>query len=357
MKNERTIHWSRWFNPPTVSSASWAMYAIWVGVAMLFVAVPVAADLTNYALEFTSGDAVVVPDSASLDITGPITIEAWVRPSALISTSSFNFIVSKNMGGTGYALLDWGPASSESYRFEANNKSIDLSVQGTTPLQIDVWTHVAGVWDAGIGMLYIDGVLNNTRPNPNPPLSNDLPLYIGGSPFGAGTSWEGEIDEVRIWNVARTAQEIYDNKNWILTGTESGLVAYWHFDEGTDLTTADATGHGNIGSLDTPNWVPSTAPVSLVPIPGGMLTRLVLYIMDEVDYGNIAPELEGSLLAKIDAALAAIDRGNPNDAKVAMNNLKALINHVEAQIDKKITPDAAAEIIQRVNAIIAALSG
>ena len=47
---------------------------------------------------------------------------------------------------------------------------------------------------------------------------------------------------------------------------------------------------------------------------------------------------------------------NTNAAKVAMNNLKALINHVEAQIDKKITPAAAAEIIQQTNAIMAALS-
>jgi len=76
-----------------------------------------------------------------------------------------------------------------------------------------------------------------------------------------------------------------------------------------------------------------------------------------VDSGNIALELKGSLLVKIDATLAALDKGNPNDAKVAMNDLKALINQVEAQEDKKITLEAAAEIIQRTNAIIAHLGG
>jgi predicted metal-binding transcription factor (methanogenesis marker protein 9) len=64
-----------------------------------------------------------------------------------------------------------------------------------------------------------------------------------------------------------------------------------------------------------------------------------------------------SLLAKVDAALAALDRGNPNDAKVVMNDLKALTNQVEALVDKKITPEAAAEIIQRANDIIAELGG
>jgi hypothetical protein len=91
--------------------------------------------------------------------------------------------------------------------------------------------------------------------------------------------------------------------------------------------------------------------------PEARLARLAQFIMDEVAYGNIASELEVSLCAKVDAALSALQRDNPNAAKVAMNDLKALTNHVEAQIDKKITPEAAAEIIQQANTIIAALGG
>jgi hypothetical protein len=91
--------------------------------------------------------------------------------------------------------------------------------------------------------------------------------------------------------------------------------------------------------------------------PDVMLATLAQFIMDEVDLGNITPELEGSLLVKIDTALAALDKGNPNDSMVAMNDLKALINQVEAQTDKKITPEAAAGIIQQVNAIIEDLEG
>lgn len=92
------------------------------------------------------------------------------------------------------------------------------------------------------------------------------------------------------------------------------------------------------------------------PTPTVMLAGLALSIMDEVDAGNIDSELERSLLAKVNAALAALDRGNPNDAKVAMNDLKALINQIEAQVNKKITPEAAAEVIQQAKAIMAALS-
>ena len=86
-----------------------------------------------------------------------------------------------------------------------------------------------------------------------------------------------------------------------------------------------------------------------------MLTDLALFVTNQVGLGNVAPELEQSLLAKIDAALAALNRDSPNEAKVAMNDLRALVNEVEAQTDKKITPDAAAEVIRQANAIITAL--
>jgi len=91
--------------------------------------------------------------------------------------------------------------------------------------------------------------------------------------------------------------------------------------------------------------------------PEVTLVETALFIMDEVDSGNIDPELEESLLAKIDAALKALEKDTPNAAKVATNVLNALINQIEAQLGKKITPEVGVEIIQRANAIIAALGG
>ena len=95
---------------------------------------------------------------------------------------------------------------------------------------------------------------------------------------------------------------------------------------------------------------------ALAATPETMLAGLRAYIVEQVGLG-IDAEMEVSLLAKVDAAIAALNRGNPNDAKVAMNDLKALINQVEAQTDKKIKPDTAAAIIERANAIITALGG
>lgn len=96
---------------------------------------------------------------------------------------------------------------------------------------------------------------------------------------------------------------------------------------------------------------------ALAATPETMLAGLRAYIVEQVGLGTIEAEMEVSLLAKVDAAISALNRGNANDAKVAMNDLKALVNQVEAQTDKKIDAGVAAVIIERANAIIAALGG
>jgi len=86
----------------------------------------------------------------------------------------------------------------------------------------------------------------------------------------------------------------------------------------------------------------------------GKLRKLIQY---SVAAGGIEPELETSLLAKVAAASDALAKANPSAATVAMNDLKALVNQVEAQTDKKITPEIAAEIIAWANRIVTNLGG
>jgi hypothetical protein len=93
------------------------------------------------------------------------------------------------------------------------------------------------------------------------------------------------------------------------------------------------------------------------PDPEMMLAQLKAYILQQVGLGTIDVDLEGGLLDKVDAASETLASGNPNSAKPAMNNMKALINQVEAQTGKKIEADTAAAIIVRANAIITALGG
>jgi len=69
-------------------------------------------------------------------------------------------------------------------------------------------------------------------------------------------SFDGVIDEVRLWNVARTEAELQSTMNSALSGNEEGLVGYWNFDDGTakDLTTNENGGEfqGNTKIVEVP---------------------------------------------------------------------------------------------------------
>ena len=95
-------------------------------------------------------------------------------------------------------------------------------------------------------------------------------LSIGTTPqFIGPTGWGGMIDEVRVWSVFRDAATIKANMNVMLKGTETGLVAYYKFDEGKGTTMADATGNAtNVAKMvlagatqpTWPKWVKSDIP-------------------------------------------------------------------------------------------------
>lgn len=173
------------------------------------------------------------------------------------------------------------------------------------------------------------------------PIATDPPL-VTYSDVQGGWSGVGNIDDDPLFMDADNNLRLSPGSPCIDAGDDTAVFSLTDLDGNPRIqgTCVD------MGAFEAPPAAPET-----------MLAGLALFILDEVDSGNIDPELEGSLLVKIDAALAALDRGNPNDAKVAMNDLKALMNQVEAQTNKKITPEVAAEIIQKANAIIADLSG
>jgi C-terminal processing protease CtpA/Prc len=75
------------------------------------------------------------------------------------------------------------------------------------------------------------------------------------------------LDEIRIWNVARSPAEIQATLNKSLTGKEPGLVAYWQFDDGT---AGDSSAHVGLGRLEgnariEPGPRPTALPAKIPP--------------------------------------------------------------------------------------------
>lgn len=250
-------------------------------VLSLFLSMPITA----YAESYVSGNAVgfnssensyiTVPDSNSLDVTNELTFEAWIKPSA--GGGEWALIAGKQLNPSdgnpwySYRLLAASTNSGEKgfprkVAFQiAPEESGETGVQSNTVVQNDVWTHVAGVYDGTSVKIYINGVLENSNLVTGNIQVSDLSLYIGKAPWTNYNNYNGLIDEIRVWNVARTAEQISYGMQHTLTGNETGLAGYWKFDEASGTTTADAISNNNDGNLYneayfTASGVPVTSP-------------------------------------------------------------------------------------------------
>jgi hypothetical protein len=180
----------------------------------------------QHGLKLTKrGDGFRVPYTAALNPQGDLTVEAWIKPRADDASGPFHFIVSKNYGGTGYALLLVGRGDDYRIQFEARDV-----VAYPIPMRVlsQGWWHVAGVCRGGKSLeLYLNGVKVAEKPTGSPMVNNELPLFIGSSPWD---SFSGELDDVRIWSVARSQDEIVASAKSRLRGNEPGLMANWDFE-------------------------------------------------------------------------------------------------------------------------------
>lgn len=129
------------------------------------------------------------------------------------------------------------------------------------------WHHVAVTHDgANKQTIYCDGEVIGIG---NLALASKATnCTIGGVFDGVFNQYfEGTMDEVRIWDVARTQEEIQNNMGITLTGKEEHLVSCWSFDEGSGDITRDSTANQNDGTLiGGPKWVESDAPIESLSV-------------------------------------------------------------------------------------------
>lgn len=134
-----------------------------------------------------------VNESPSLELAGPMTISAWVNPSA---EGSLNCIVDKDYGFIGYNLyLQNGGVQMRI----SSTQGTAVAVGGSVPL--NTWSHVAGVFTGSQILVYLNGSVVGQVPAPAGLSNCSKNLYMGmwGAP-GSGRFFQGQIDNVRIYN-------------------------------------------------------------------------------------------------------------------------------------------------------------
>lgn len=195
------------------------------------------------------------------------TIEAWVLPRALPDTY-LNFIVhignTANLQGFTLALQSNGIPS------VANWVNDFYPTNTAAALGLNRWYHLAGVINGQSVALYVDGTLVASGTLPNMPQISPGPTYIGVEPPGSPgrRHFVGHVDEVRIWNVARTADEIKASYNRVVRSDSPGLIRYFRCEEGFVPFVADTDGVGPAVPDGTVALVDSSMSQAHLPLVG-----------------------------------------------------------------------------------------
>lgn len=178
--------------------------------------------------------------------TGAYTFECWFN---LKSFKPENHFFKQYRSGDGRTIFFVNGATNPQFDFFISGQHC----KSTTIIQPDTWYHVACVRDDQLttttGRLYINGVLERSWTAFAKVAAPDVDNFMGfstGDTVNGGIN--GAISEMRVWNTARTQQEIVANMNRRLAGTEPGLWHYWPFNEGSGGTAVD---HASTG-LTTP---------------------------------------------------------------------------------------------------------
>lgn len=180
---------------------------------------------------------------SSLDISEFITIEAWVKMDSIQSIWAYHRIVDKYWYTIqqGYELVVDAYSITSHFEFWATNGSKHVII-GNVPLNDQAWHHLAASYDGEIMKLYLDGQIE-TEITIGKFYIRQCSNFLGIGNNHDGNVWHpfgGEIDEVRLWDVARTQAQIqqtmYDtlSSNYYV-GADSGLIGYWKFDSMEDL--------------------------------------------------------------------------------------------------------------------------
>lgn len=202
----------------------------------------------------------------AVGVEGPgaeFTVEIWVNP-AFVSFGPRKIIGITDEGpDAGFVIGKDGEGAVTFEVWDENNNYYPLT--GGTLAQGE-WAHIALTYDEADETLtgYLNGEQTAQRTDvPSVSNPNDT-LTMGVDPWSQDSEYfDGQFDEVRIWNIERSQSEIQNTMNTPLGGDESGLTHYYSLEEGSGSTAYDVTGDVDGTFMGDASWVDN----NVAPLP------------------------------------------------------------------------------------------
>ncbi|WP_082805243.1 DUF6701 domain-containing protein [Pseudomonas sp. BMS12] len=154
---------------------------------------------------FSTGSSQYVQraDNNLLDLTGSFTIGVWVKPRAL-PASGLMSILSKDENYEFHV----NPNGTINWWWQTTGPSATREFNSTTALTVGQWSHVLIRYAPGDQRIYINGALAGQASFTGTPVVNGDPLQLGADQNAAGRYFDGDLDELRIYNTALTPAQI-----------------------------------------------------------------------------------------------------------------------------------------------------
>lgn len=221
---------------------------------------------------------VEIAAQAPFNVTDALTVEAWVRLPAYGPGEfppKWQAIVTK---GEGWGITRYSNTNLVAFRTKVGDELHTLAGTTASELTPGTWHHVAAVWDGTTKYLYIDGELDASTPWEGPPNGNAFRVMIGANEEFPERIFEGDIDDVRVWNTARSATQIAEGLRRRPLGSEAGLLGYWRFEsveDGADGVRDSSTDefHGVLHDIDAGSALIPDGVLVGAPLPGDYALR------------------------------------------------------------------------------------
>jgi len=212
------------------------------------------------ALSFDgTNDYVYVADNATLDPSVGMSLSTWIKLNALPSSGSKDYIIIDKWSGTGdQRSYEWDvlKADNKVYFYSTPDGTTTKTVTSDSALVTNTWYHLEVTYDGTTIKMYVNGVQQSSTTTTTSIYPSTTNFVIGGNDGGATANpFNGIIDDVRIYNYARTQKQVVSDMNagHPAVGSPVGsAIGYWKFDEGADNTcsggTNDTCNSGSQGS-------------------------------------------------------------------------------------------------------------